>query len=108
MEFCVALRGHYFRRFQNCIVHTVGFHKSLRGPSVWSKITLITGHVGGAGACPPTCKMEKFFHISLALTMPMNNIKNNFYFNNQSLRVSPEAPFNWNLLLIGILSAKGI
>ena len=44
------------------ILHTVGFHKSLRGPSVWSKITLITGHVGGAGACPPTCKMRESFH----------------------------------------------
>ena len=60
---------------------TVGFHKSLRGPSVWSKTTLIKGHVGGAGACPPTCKMGTFFHIPLALTMPINN---NFQLNGAS------------------------
>ena len=35
-------------------------------------------------------------------------IENDFYCNIQIFRVSPEAPFNWNLLLIGILSAKGI
>ena len=31
-----------------------------------------------------------------------------FYFNTQSLVVSPDAPFDWKLLLIGIVSAKGI
>ena len=35
-------------------------------------------------------------------------IKNDFYCNNQSFRDSSEAPFNWKLLLIGIISAKGI
>ena len=34
---------------------------------------LITGHVGGAGACPPTCKMRTFFHIPLALSMTISN-----------------------------------
>ena len=34
--------------------------------------------------------------------------ENDFYCNSQSFRVCPEVPFNWNLLLIGILSAKGI
>ena len=29
--------------------------------SVWSKISLITGSVSGAGADPPTCKMRTFF-----------------------------------------------
>ena len=51
---------------------TVGFHKSLRGPSVCSKITLITGHVGATRVCPPTCKMGTFFNIHLALTMPIS------------------------------------
>ena len=61
-------------RFLNTDVpYTVGFHKSLRGPSVWSKIIIITGHVGGAGACPPTCKMRTFFHIPLALSMSISN-----------------------------------
>ena len=31
-----------------------------------------------------------------------------FYCNTQSLAVSPDAPFDWKLLLIGIVSAKGI
>ena len=35
-------------------------------------------------------------------------IENDFYCNSQSFSVCPEAPFNLNLLLIGILSAKGI
>ena len=35
-------------------------------------------------------------------------IKNDFYCNSQSFRDCPEAPFNWKLLLIGIVSAKGI
>ena len=55
------------------IIHTVGFHKSLRGPSVWSKTTIITCHVGGAGACSPTCRMGTFFHVPLALTTPISN-----------------------------------
>ena len=29
-----------------------------------------------------------------------------FYCNTQSLAVSPDAPFNWKLLQIGIVSAK--
>ena len=33
---------------------TVPGHKSGTAASVWSKITLITGGVGGAGAGPPT------------------------------------------------------
>ena len=53
--------------------YTVGFDKSLRGPSVRIKTTLITVHVGGTRACPPTCKMGTFFHISLALSMPISN-----------------------------------
>ena len=86
------------------LIHTVGFHKSLRVPSAWSKTTLITGHVGGARVCPLTCKME--------LQEKLSNFgyyfENDFYCNSQSFRVSPEAPFNWKLLLIGIVSAKGI
>ena len=31
-----------------------------------------------------------------------------FQCNNQSLKVSPETPFSWKLLIIGIVSAKGI
>ena len=92
---------------------SVGAHAS-----VWGKTTLITGSAGGAGAGPPTCKMGTFFHIPLALTMP---ISNNFQSRRasgetpklwvlqfQSLGVSPEAPFNWKLLPIGIISVKGI
>ena len=41
--------------------------------------------VGGAGAGPPTCKMGTFFHIPLALTIP---ISNNF----QSNRALGETP----------------
>ena len=39
-----------------------------RGPSVRSKNTLITGHVGGAGVSQPTCKTGTSFPIPLALT----------------------------------------
>ena len=46
---------------------------------LYSKTTLITGGVGGAGL--PTCKMGTFFQIPLALTMP---ISNNFLFNGAS------------------------
>ena len=35
-------------------------------------------------------------------------MKMTFIVNTQSLEVSPEAPFNSELLLIGIVSAKGI
>ena len=58
--------------------------------SVWGKTTLITGSVGGAGAGPPTLKMGTFFHIPLALTMP---ISNNFQLN----RASGETPKLWVL-----------
>ena len=36
------------------------------------------------------------------------NNKSHFQCNTQSLKVFLEAPFNWKLLLIGIVSAKGI
>ena len=35
-------------------------------------------------------------------------IKNDFYCNSQSFRDCPEGPFNWKLLLIGVVSAKEI
>ena len=35
-------------------------------------------------------------------------IENDFHCNSQSLKVSPEAPFNWKLLIFGIVSAKRI
>ena len=35
-------------------------------------------------------------------------MKMTFIVNTQSLEVSPEAPFNWKLLLTGIVSSKGI
>ena len=36
-------------------------------------------------------------------------IENDFHSNSQSLKVSsPETPLNWKLLIIGIVSAKGI
>ena len=47
---------------------SVGSHAS-----IWGKTTLITGIVGGAEAGPPMCKMGTFFHIPLALTMPISN-----------------------------------
>ena len=34
--------------------------------------------------------------------------ESHFRYYTQSLKVSPEAPFNWKLLIIGIVSAKGI
>ena len=85
-NFTICIRLHW-----GC--NSVGSHAS-----VWGKRTLITGSVGGAVVGPPTCKMGTFFHI------PWND----FYCNTQSLGVSPEALFNWKLLLIGIVSAKGI
>ena len=35
-------------------------------------------------------------------------IENDFHCYSQSLKVSPEAPFYWKLLIIGKVSAKGI
>ena len=34
-----------------------------RSPSLWSKTTLITGSVGGAGEDPPTCEMGNFSYV---------------------------------------------
>ena len=39
--------------------------------SAWSKITLITSSVGGAGEDPPSCKTNIFFLRSLALSVPI-------------------------------------
>ena len=41
--------------------------------SVWSKTTLITGDMGGAGVDPPSCKTGTFFLRSLALSVPISN-----------------------------------
>ena len=39
--------------------------------TVWSKITLISGSVGGTGVDPPSCKTSKFCLWSLAFSMPI-------------------------------------
>ena len=41
--------------------HTVKPKSPCTIRSVWSKTTLITGCVGGAGMDPPSCKMDTFF-----------------------------------------------
>ena len=44
--------------------------------SVWSKTSLNTGSVGGAGLDPPICKMGTLFFMPLTLTEPsLNNFK---------------------------------
>ena len=42
--------------------------------SVWSKTNLNPGCVGGTWADPPSCKMNKFFLRSLALSMSIYKI----------------------------------
>ena len=59
----------------------VSGHKSWNAGSVWSKTTLITGGVVGAGAGPPICKIGIFFQIPFALVMPIGN---NFQLNGAS------------------------
>ena len=46
-------------------------------------------------------------HIPI-LVWPDRHQKVIFNVNTQSLKISPEAPFNWKLLKFGIVSAKGI
>ena len=46
--------------FRN-ILHKVGSLKDWRNRSVWSKTTLISGGVGGAGVDPPSWKTNVFF-----------------------------------------------
>ena len=53
-----------FTRYLN----TVGSLKDWTNRSVWSKTTLITGGVGGAGADTPTCKTSTPLLRSLALS----------------------------------------
>ena len=38
---------------------------------LWSKTTLTTGSVGGAGVDPPPRKTDTFFLVSLALSVPI-------------------------------------
>ena len=70
---------------QWCCKRSVGSHASV---VCMMQNYLITGSVGGAGAGPPM--MGTFFHIPLALTMP---ISNNFQLN----RASGETPKLWVL-----------
>ena len=59
-----------------CSVHCLQIYHA--PSSVWSKTTLISGNVGGAGAGQPTCKLVKFFIISLRRTEPIfNNFQEN-------------------------------
>ena len=63
--------------FSTCI-HTVGELKDWTKCHLWSKTTLNTGGMGGAGVDPPTCKMGTFFLMSLTLTEPsLNNFQLN-------------------------------
>ena len=52
-------------------IHTVEELKDWTKRSVWSKTTLITSGVGVAGVDPPSCKMDTFFLVSLALSLPI-------------------------------------
>ena len=81
--------------------------------------------MGRTGTAPPTSKLGTFLSWPLALSM---SIYSNFQINGASgetlkppdppfcfknrgsggFRVSPEAPFIWKLLYIGILRAKGL
>ena len=54
--------------FRN-ILHKVGSLKDWRNRSVWSKTTLISGGVGGAGVDPPSWKTDTFFLRSMALSL---------------------------------------
>ena len=55
---------------------TVGELKDWTKRNLWSKTTLNTGGMGGAGVDPPTCKMGTFFLMSLTLTVPsLNNFQ---------------------------------
>ena len=78
LRFCRD-KGHQIQIFVSIFWwFTLSGQVSSPASSVWSKTTLNTGGVGGAGAGPPTCKTRTFFLIPLALTMP---IINNFQLN---------------------------
>ena len=51
------------------VLHTVLDISPCTICSVWSKMTLIKGYVGGAGADPPSCKVGAFFLKSMALSV---------------------------------------
>ena len=53
------------------ITYTVGELKDSTKRYLWSKTTLIASSVSGAGVILPFCKMGKFFHRSLALSVPI-------------------------------------
>ena len=52
----------------NCTIYTWGIKGS---PCLWSKTALITGGVGRTGMGPPSYKMDTFFLVSLALSLPI-------------------------------------
>ena len=70
-----GLREQNYEIIKVSILYPDGGQVSLPAPSVWSKTTLNTGGVGGAGAGPPTYKIRRFFLIPLELTI---RIINNF------------------------------
>ena len=51
-------------------LHTVGELKDWTKRHLWSKTTLISSSVSGAGVNPPFCKMVTFFLRSLGLSVP--------------------------------------
>ena len=53
------------------ITYTVGELKDSTKRYLCSKTTLIASSVSGAGVIPPFCKMDTFFHRSLALSVPI-------------------------------------
>ena len=59
-------------------LHTVEELKDWTKRSIWSKTTLITRGVGGAGVDPPSWKMDTFFLGSLALSVSIyRNLQSN-------------------------------
>ena len=76
---------------------TVGFQKSLRIASVRSKTTLITDCLCGKWVDHPFCKMNTFFLMSLALSVP---ICRNFQSNGARWRSLKLWLLQWKSLLL--------
>ena len=55
----------------NSIICTLLDRKDCTNALLWSKTTLTTGSVGGAGVDPPPWKMDSIFLGSLALSVPI-------------------------------------